>query len=73
MTELIIQLVPMMLIQALMLFGVVPLARRVSRKWLALWVICALIPLVGSFTFFILCVKVLVAILDRLEAIKPSA
>lgn len=52
--EFVIQYVPLMTIQALLLFGVVPLARRVSPNWVALWVICSLVPWVGFFTFSVL-------------------
>jgi hypothetical protein len=66
MSDFLVQLVPMMVMQVIMLFGIVPLARRVSPNRLALWIICSLIPLVGWLTFFFLFVRVLVVILDRL-------
>lgn len=73
MSDFLIQLVPMMLIQLVMLFGVVPLARRVSPRLAIVWIICSLIPFLGVLTFFFLVVRVLVAILDRLEKLKPVA
>ena len=72
MSEIVLQLVPMMLIQLILLFGVVPLARRVSPKWVALWVVCSLVPIIGIFTFYFFVVRVLVAILDRLDKLKPA-
>jgi hypothetical protein len=64
--EILLQLVPMFVIQLILLFGVVPLGRRVSPNGSALWIVCSLIPLVGAFTFFFLFVRVLAVILDRL-------
>jgi hypothetical protein len=66
--EILLQLVPMFIVQLILLFGVVPLARRVSPNSPALWIVCSLIPLVGSITFFFLFVRVLAVILDRLPA-----
>jgi hypothetical protein len=71
MSDFVVQLVPMMLIQVILLFGVVPLARRVSPNLAVVWIICSLIPVLGVFTFYFLVVRVLVAILDRLEKLRP--
>ncbi len=73
MPDFVIQLIPMLVIQVLLLFGVVPLARRVSPKLTPIWIICSLIPFLGIFTFYVLAVKALVVILDRLEKLTPAA
>lgn len=72
MPDFVIQLLPMVVIQLLLLIGIVPLARRVSPNRVAVWVICSLIPVFGVFAFYFLIVRVLVAILDRLEKLKPA-
>jgi hypothetical protein len=72
MLEFAIQFLPMELIQLVFLLGVVPLARRVSPKYAIAWIICSLIPIFGIAVFSALFVKALLAILDRLDALKPA-
>jgi hypothetical protein len=67
MQELLIQLIPMMAIQCLLLIAVVPLARKVSPGWAWAWIVATLIPFVGAMMFMFLMMKTLAVILERLR------
>lgn len=72
MSDLMIQLIPMELIQLLLLLAIIPLARRLSPKLAVVWIICSLFPIFGVVTFYVLVVRMLAALWDRLETLKPA-
>jgi hypothetical protein len=72
MQELLIQLIPMMAIQCLLLIGVVPLARKVSPGWAWAWIVATLIPFVGAMMFMFLMMKTLAVILERIDLLSAT-
>jgi hypothetical protein len=73
MQEFLIQLIPLMTIQCLLLVGVIPLARKVSPGWAWAWIVAALIPLVGGMMFMFLMMKALAVILERIDVLSAAA
>ena len=72
MLEPLIDLVPMMVVQYLLLIGAIPLARRVSPRRAWAWIVLMLIPFVGTFPFMILIVKALAVILERIDMLSAK-
>ena len=72
MQELLIQLIPMMVIQCLLLIGVVPLARKVSPGWAWTWIVATFIPVVGAMMFMFLMMKGLAVILERIDLLSEK-
>jgi hypothetical protein len=72
MQDLIVQLIPMMIVQCLLLIGVVPLARRVSPGWSWAWIVATLIPVVGYLIFVFLMMKALAVILERIDLLSEK-
>ena len=64
----IVQLLPLVLMQAVLLFAVVPLAMR-SGKMTWLWVLFALVPGFGVLAFPLLLGRGVAALLGRTEAL----
>ena len=66
--DFLVQLFPMFLFQAVMLFAVVPLARQASKRaWL--WVVFAIIPLLGVFAYMLLLGRAVAAVLAHVNAL----
>lgn len=72
MPEFVIQLIPLMNIQGLLLIGVIPLARKVSPGGAWAWIVAALLPLVGGMVFMFLMMNAMAVILDRLDLLSGS-
>jgi hypothetical protein len=68
--DFVIELIPMMVVQYLMLTGVVPLARKASPRRAWAWIVAALIPLVGGMMFIFLMMKALAVILERIDSLS---
>jgi hypothetical protein len=67
-----IDLIPMLVVQYLLLIGIIPLARRVSPRWAWAWIVVSLIPGVGAMVFMVLIMKALAAILERIDLLSRS-
>jgi hypothetical protein len=72
MPEFLIDLLPMMIVQSLLLIGIIPLARRVSRGWAWTWIVLALIPGIGALVFILLLMKALAVILARADLLSGN-
>jgi hypothetical protein len=72
MSDLLIQLVPTMIIQGLMLFGVVPLATRISRGGAWIWIVLTFIPVVGLLTFPILFMRAQAVMLEKIDLLSEK-
>jgi hypothetical protein len=67
--DFLIQLFPLLVVQCVLLFAVVPLATASSKTAWA-WIVFAIIPQVGGFAFPILLGRGVAAVLRRLESAK---
>jgi hypothetical protein len=67
--DILIQLVPLMLMQAVALFAVVPLAIR-SSKYAWAWIVFAIVPGLGAFAFPLLLGRGVATLLGRVEELS---
>jgi hypothetical protein len=72
MQEFLIQLIPLMVIQCLLVIGIIPLARKVSPGWAWAWIVATFIPLVGAMMFMFLMMKALAVILERIDLLSAT-
>ena len=72
MGDFLIQLIPTMTIQALLLIGVVPLSRKVRSGSSWVWIVATLIPVVGLLVFTFLMMKALAVILEKLDLLSEK-
>lgn len=69
--DFLVQLLPLLLMQGMLLFAVVPLASKSSRSaWI--WVLFSLIPFLGTFAFPILLGRSVAVLLGRVEALSSK-
>ena len=70
-TDLFIQLFPLFLVQCLLLFAVVPLATKSSKRaWAS--IVFALVPVIGGFAFPLLMGNAVAAMLSRIDALSAK-
>ncbi|SJZ55612.1 hypothetical protein SAMN02745126_01607 [Enhydrobacter aerosaccus] len=70
-SDVLIQLVPLMLIQLVLLFAVVPLALKASRRAWA-WIVFAVIPIFGLLAIPILVARALAGLIGRVDALSSQ-
>lgn len=69
--EILLQLFPLLLTQAALIFGIVPMARASGRRtWL--WVLFSLIPIIGGFAYPILLARSVAVVLRRLGTVEVA-
>lgn len=69
--DFLVQLFPLFLFQLVMLFAVVPLARQSSKRaWL--WIVFAIIPILGVFAFMLLLGQAVAAVLAHVKALTAK-
>jgi hypothetical protein len=69
--DFLLQLVPLVIVQCLLLFAIVPLATASSKRAWA-WIVFAIIPILGGFAYPILLGRGIAAVLRRLDSAKNS-
>jgi hypothetical protein len=72
MQQVLLQLLPTLIIQCLLLIGIVPLARRVSPGGAWGWIVASLIPVLGYMVFMFLVMKALAVILERINLLSEK-